>query len=110
MSELRTVRGTRDFLPEDSRSFRLVEDRAQVVASRWGYGEVATPIMEKRVWSENGGPWRWHDGNVEYDRNMCPRSLDLMSRAVHLDISPDLSSVNVEELAAAVVKVLDALL
>ena len=46
MSELRTVRGTRDFLPEDSRSFRLVEERTQAVASRWGYGEVATPIFE----------------------------------------------------------------
>jgi dTDP-4-amino-4,6-dideoxygalactose transaminase len=68
------------------------------------------PIMEKRVWSQNGGPWRWHEGKVEYERDMCPRSLDLMSRAVHLDISPDMSSVNVEELAGAVVKVLDALL
>jgi hypothetical protein len=41
---------------------------------------------------------------------MCPRSLDLLSCAVHLDISPDMSNVNVEELAAAVLKVLDALL
>jgi hypothetical protein len=41
---------------------------------------------------------------------MCPRSLDLLSRAVHLDVSPDMSSVNVEELAGAVLKVLDALL
>jgi len=69
-----------------------------------------TPIMEKRVWSEHGGPWRWHDGNVEYDRNMCPRSLDLLGRAVHIDISPDMSSLNVDELADAVIKVLDVLL
>jgi translation elongation factor EF-1beta len=41
---------------------------------------------------------------------MCPRSLDLLSRAVHLDISPDMSSVNVEELADAILKVLDVLL
>jgi dTDP-4-amino-4,6-dideoxygalactose transaminase len=69
-----------------------------------------TPVMEKRTWSENGGPWRWHDGDVRYRRDMCPRSLDLLSRAVHLDISPDMNSVNVEELAGAVLKVLDALL
>src|SRR5262249_25514349 len=66
-----------------------------------------TPIMERRTWSENGGPWRWHDGEIRYNSNMCPRSLDLLSRAVHLDISPDMSDVNVEELAAAVLKVLD---
>ena len=69
-----------------------------------------TPVMEKRTWSENGGPWRWHDGDVRYSRDMCPRSLDLLSRAVHLDISPDMSVVNVEELAGAILKVLDALL
>jgi|RhiMetdeSRZDD1v2_1073273.scaffolds.fasta_scaffold127133_4 8-amino-3,8-dideoxy-alpha-D-manno-octulosonate transaminase len=69
-----------------------------------------TPVMEKRTWSENGGPWRWHDVDVRYRQDMCPRSLDLLSRAVHLDVSPDMSSVNVEELADAVLKVLDALL
>lgn len=66
-----------------------------------------TPVMEKRTWSENGGPWRWHDGELSYRQDMCPRSLDLLSRAVHLDVSPDMSSVNVEEVADALRKVLD---
>jgi dTDP-4-amino-4,6-dideoxygalactose transaminase len=69
-----------------------------------------TPILEKRTWSENGGPWRWHDGEISYSRDMCSRSLGLLSRAVRLDISPDLSSLNLEELANAVVQVLDGLL
>jgi 8-amino-3,8-dideoxy-alpha-D-manno-octulosonate transaminase len=68
-----------------------------------------TPIIEKRIWSENGGPWRWHDGEVRYTRDMCPRSLDLLSRAVHLDVSPDMTSVNLEEVTGAVCKVLDKL-
>ncbi|MGE5441776.1 MAG: histidine--tRNA ligase [Bacteroidota bacterium] len=46
MSGLRTVRGTRDLLPEDSRRLRLVEERAFETARRYGYGEVATPIFE----------------------------------------------------------------
>jgi hypothetical protein len=41
---------------------------------------------------------------------MCPRSLDLLSRAVHLDISPDMTVLNVEELAGAILKVFDAML
>jgi len=68
-----------------------------------------TPVMERRTWSEDGGPWKWHGGDVRYSRDMCPKSLDLLSRAVHLDISPDMSRVNVEELASAVIKVLDTL-
>ena len=67
-----------------------------------------TPILQQRVWSEDGGPWRWHGGTVCYSRDACPRSLELLSRAVHLDISPDLSWDNVEELTDAVVKVLEA--
>jgi len=66
------------------------------------------PILQQRTWSANGGPWRWHDGPVEYHRDMCPRTLDLLGRAIHLDISPDLSSENVEEIAEGLNKVLTA--
>ena len=46
MSGLRTVRGTRDLLPEDSRRLRQIEEKACETASRYGYGEIATPIFE----------------------------------------------------------------
>jgi hypothetical protein len=41
---------------------------------------------------------------------MCPRSLDLLGRAINLDVSPDLSDQNVAETIAAVNKVLSAAL
>jgi hypothetical protein len=41
---------------------------------------------------------------------MCPRTLGLLERAIHLDISPDLDNENIEELAEGLNKVLDALL
>jgi dTDP-4-amino-4,6-dideoxygalactose transaminase len=69
-----------------------------------------TPVMNKRTWSKNGGPWRWHDGEVRFSGDMCPRSLGLLSRAVRFDISPDLNEQNVEELAAAFDKVFRAVL
>jgi dTDP-4-amino-4,6-dideoxygalactose transaminase len=68
------------------------------------------PVVNHRTWSETGGPWRWHEGEVNYGPDACPRTLDLLSRAVHLDISPDYTSENIEELAEAVNKVLGALL
>ena len=68
------------------------------------------PLVNRRSWSGAGHPWRWHDGKVSYGPEACPRSLDLLSRAVHLDISPDLSGENIEELAEAVNKVFGALL
>jgi dTDP-4-amino-4,6-dideoxygalactose transaminase len=41
---------------------------------------------------------------------MCPRSLDLLERAINLDVSPDLSDQNVAEIITAVNKVLTAAL
>lgn len=61
-----------------------------------------SPILGQRTWSANGGPWRWPEGNVEYSPDMCPRSVDLLGRAINLDVSPDLSDQNVAEIIAAV--------
>jgi dTDP-4-amino-4,6-dideoxygalactose transaminase len=69
-----------------------------------------SPILGQRTWSTNGGPWRWREGKVDYSPDMCPRTLDLLGRAVHLDVSPDLSDQNVAEIVEAVNKVLTAAL
>lgn len=65
-----------------------------------------TPILQQRTWSANGGPWRWHEGSVSYEADACPRTLDLLGRAVNVDISPDLSDQNVTEMVDAINKVL----
>ncbi|MBL8658549.1 MAG: histidine--tRNA ligase [Rhodospirillales bacterium] len=46
MAAVRPVRGTRDYLPADSRRQRFVETTALAIASRYGYGEISTPIFE----------------------------------------------------------------
>ncbi len=46
MSSLQPVRGTHDLLFDDLRRHRLIEATALDVASRYGYGEIATPIFE----------------------------------------------------------------
>jgi dTDP-4-amino-4,6-dideoxygalactose transaminase len=68
-----------------------------------------SPIMNKRTWTPAAGPWRWHEGEVKYSPDMCPRTLEMLSRAVHMDVSPDLTNDQVEEVAEALNKVLDAL-
>jgi dTDP-4-amino-4,6-dideoxygalactose transaminase len=78
------------------------EERDYHVYAHW------TPILGQRTWSANGGPWRWHAGEIDYAPDMCPHSLDLLGRAVHLDVSPDLTDQNVAEIVEAVYKVLTA--
>jgi len=46
MSTLQPVRGTHDLLPDEARRHRFVEATAFEVASRYGYGEIVTPIFE----------------------------------------------------------------
>ncbi|MHC1636109.1 MAG: histidine--tRNA ligase [Candidatus Methanospirareceae archaeon] len=40
------VRGTRDFLPEEMRKRRMIEEEMRRIAERWGYEEVKTPTFE----------------------------------------------------------------
>lgn len=68
-----------------------------------------SPIVNKRSWA-GGAPWAWHAGELNYTRDLCPRTLDLLQRAVHIDISPDLSNTQLEEMADGLNKVLGALL
>ena len=60
-----------------------------------------TPLLQRRTWSSAGGPWRWHPRDVEYPPDACPATIDLLRRAVHVDVSPDLSPRQVEQAADA---------
>lgn len=68
-----------------------------------------TPVMQQRAWSADGNPWRWAQRPIEYRQDMCPRTLDLLGRAVHLNVSPLLSNEDVEETIEGVNRVLKAL-
>lgn len=67
------------------------------------------PVIEKRSWGGRGSPWSWAQRPIEYDHDMCPRSLELLGRAVHLNVSPLLSNEDVEETIEGLNKVLNAL-
>ncbi len=67
------------------------------------------PVLEQRTWTPDGGPWRWARREIAYTADMCPRSLDLLGRAVFLDVHPGLTNEELEETIEGVNKVLDAL-
>jgi 8-amino-3,8-dideoxy-alpha-D-manno-octulosonate transaminase len=64
------------------------------------------PILHKRTWSAHGGPWRWHPREIEYSESACPATVDRLRRAVHIDVSPDLGEQQLEQMAAAITKVI----
>jgi dTDP-4-amino-4,6-dideoxygalactose transaminase len=68
-----------------------------------------TPIMSQRTWTPRGGPWRWAQREIRYTPDMCPRSLDLLGRAVHLNVSPLLTNQDIEETVDGITDVLEAL-
>ena len=68
-----------------------------------------TPIMNQRTWTEAGGPWKFARREIRYEADMCPRSLDLLGRAVGLDVNPLLSNQDIEETIDGVSRVLDVL-
>ena len=69
-------------------------------------------ILAKRTASGKGGPWNCaeHPTDVEYRMGMCPRTEDLASRSVIVVVAPAWSAEECDGVAAAVGKVLAALL
>ena len=65
------------------------------------------PILNQRAWTEAGGPWRWAQREIEYRPDMCPRSLNLLGRAVHLNVSPLMTNEDVEETVEGLNRVLE---
>jgi dTDP-4-amino-4,6-dideoxygalactose transaminase len=68
-----------------------------------------TPIVAKRAWTAANAPWSAAANEVDYSPDACPRTLDLLSRAVHLDVNPLLSSTEIEEMIVGLNRVLAAL-
>ena len=46
MTVFRTVRGMRDFLPEEAKMMKYIEGNARRVAQLYGYKEIITPVVE----------------------------------------------------------------
>jgi len=46
MSAFKTVRGMRDFLPEEAKIMRFIEEKARETAKLYGYMEIITPVVE----------------------------------------------------------------
>ncbi|MDI9497970.1 MAG: aminotransferase class V-fold PLP-dependent enzyme [Bacillota bacterium] len=61
-------------------------------------------IMNKVGGSEKNYPWNdpKYQGNVEYSRDMCPQSLDILTRSLRLGITLAMSEQNMLEIAEAI--------
>lgn len=58
------------------------------------------PIIETRTWSARG-PWSEQAGDYLYEPECWTGTVDRLSRAVHLDISPDLTTEQIESVGTA---------
>jgi hypothetical protein len=67
-------------------------------------------ILAKKGYSPKDNPWSHphYHGSAEYSKDMCPRSLDYLGRAVAMPIPDHLSEPEADERAAAFRKVASA--
>lgn len=108
------------FMPEPDDAERVVQalQAENISADRlFAHGRVDqhvyaswASVLARREWSSQGGPWTWARRDVQYDAGMCPRSLDLLTRAVQIHIHPTLTNVEVEETVEGIRKVMTHLL
>lgn len=66
-------------------------------------------ILAKRTWNAQGYPFSFAQREIEYTADMCPKSLDLLSRAVLINVPPQMTQDDADETGAALEKVITAL-
>lgn len=67
------------------------------------------PIVNHRQWSGDSGPWQWAHNIPQYTTESCPKSLDLLARAIHLNINPLSTNQEIEETIEGLNKVITLL-
>lgn len=69
-------------------------------------------ILQKKTVANDGLPWNAVAENAlpKYSKNMCPKSLQLLSRSILIDIDYNLSNYDCEAIATAINKVLRVML
>ena len=66
-----------------------------------------TGLIHKRSWTDANAPWVYAQRDIDYNPDMCPRSLDLLGRAVSINVDPFLDNNGVEETIEGIERVLD---
>jgi dTDP-4-amino-4,6-dideoxygalactose transaminase len=69
-------------------------------------------IMDKRMASPVGTPWNCSEykGNVDYHADMCPVTLDYLSRAISIGLNQRIADEDCDDVIQAVTKVAESLL
>lgn len=67
-----------------------------------------TPIMQQRTWAAEDNPWRNAKRPIHYAPDMCPQTLEILGRAVHLNVNPLLTDEDLEETLEGLNRVLRA--
>jgi hypothetical protein len=64
--------------------------------------------MQQRTWAEGENPWRNAKRPIHYSPDMCPQTLEILGRAVHLNVNPLLTNEELEETLEGLHRVLRA--
>ncbi|WP_274362342.1 DegT/DnrJ/EryC1/StrS family aminotransferase [Paenibacillus thermotolerans] len=64
-------------------------------------------ILEKRGTSDKDNPWNCqsYKGNVQYSKNMCPNTLELLSRALAVSLHQNMTDEDCDDVINAIKKV-----
>ncbi|MBN1345668.1 MAG: DegT/DnrJ/EryC1/StrS family aminotransferase [Phycisphaerae bacterium] len=64
-------------------------------------------VMDKHSHDPSGWPWTspLYEGSVEYARDMCPRTLDILDRAISIGITQRFTESDADDVARAIRKV-----
>ena len=67
----------------EQRGVARLLDNSKHVYTNW------EPILQKRMHHDRIDPWAWANANVEYSDDMCPKTLNILSRTCRVSLLED---------------------
>lgn len=67
----------------DQRGVDRILDNSKHIYTNWA------PILNKRMFHSRMNPWSWINHNIEYSKDMCAGTLDILSRSCRVSLLED---------------------
>lgn len=80
------------------RGARRLLDNSKHVYTNW------EPLLAKRTFHPKFNPWAWANREIDYSPDMCPRTLNIMSRTCVVNLGPQFPLAAMELLARRMVR------
>jgi dTDP-4-amino-4,6-dideoxygalactose transaminase len=82
---------------EDKHQFKPLIDSGRHVYTNW------EPLLEQRSFNPKMNPFNWTQRKIEYTKDMCAKTLEILSRSINIPLPYEMNEKEVQEFASKLI-------